>query len=556
MSRRVCLQVRFLLRRCSALAVATAAPASSFSSLAVTKGSTLHCTSRQLLKAAPPWTGRSTPARPLTSRTHGGSNQDDDADGEFGDLTSSKRDISFQVSRLQVESALRAGEQEVRIPEFDGRYGGPSPVLRFHSNQVGANVPLEDRRCAATCLRTPGMLFGVFDGHGGHACAQAVSERLPYYVATAMMHESCLEDLEVAMETGRPVPPILQWYKHHGDYNYRDSAQLYVQHLRVYWQELLGNEEHGEGMSPADALRHAFLRLDADLSLEAQIPLANELMRNTAIQSAFAGTTACLALVNGNGVYVANAGDCRAVLGVEEEDGSWSALALSRDHTALDAAELERVRSQHPPSERRSVVVDERLLGMLIPLRAFGDVRFKWSRELQRSVLDKVLENSGATYHHEEELHLFQYAPPNYLTPPYLDACPEVTYHALRPRDRFLILASDGLWDELTNEEAVRLVGQHLSGVRVQAPVSTATHQRQLSLGQMQQLLLRRRARAAPARDENAATLLIRHALATNEYGELDPERLAAMMALPDDLARMYRDDITVTVVYFNTHTH
>lgn len=214
-----------------------------------------------------------------------------------------------------MESVLRANEQSVRVPEFDGR-GGLSPVLKFESNQLAANVPLEDRRCAATCLRTRGMLFGIFDGHGGHACAQAVSERLPYYVATAMMTESSLEDLEAAMETGRPVPPILQWFKHHNDYNYRDSAELYVQHLRVFWQELLASEEHGEGLTPPDALTYAFQRLDSDLSLEAQVPLASELMRSTAVQAAFAGSTACLAHVTTDGVYVANAGDCRAVLGV------------------------------------------------------------------------------------------------------------------------------------------------------------------------------------------------------------------------------------------------
>ena len=234
---------------------------------------------------------------------------------------------------------------------------------------------------------------------------------------------------------------------------------------------------------------------------------------------------------------------------VQDEDGSWSAVPLSRDHTALNPAELARVQGQHPPAERDTVVVDERLLGMLMPLRAFGDVRFKWSRELQQSVLE-----SGASCCDLEELHLFQYSPPYYLTPPYLDAVPEVTFHRLRPQDHFLILASDGLWDELGNEEAVRLVGQHLTGVHLQAPVSA--RDRQFSLGQMHQLLLRRRARSAPAMDLNVATHLIRHALSTNEYGELDQEKLAAMMALPDDLARMYRDDITVTVVYFNSNLH
>lgn len=97
-------------------------------------------------------------------------------------------------------------------------------------------------------LQSKGMLFGVFDGHGGWACAQAVSERLLYYIAVAMMPKLSLEVLEKCMENSRPVPPILQWYKHHADFNYRESASLYIDHLRVFWQELLDNEEHGQGL--------------------------------------------------------------------------------------------------------------------------------------------------------------------------------------------------------------------------------------------------------------------------------------------------------------------
>lgn len=96
-----------------------------------------------------------------------------------------------------------------------------------------------------------------------------------------------------------------------------------------------------------------------------------------------------------------------------------------------------------------------------MPLRGFGDVTFKWSLELQQSILSSL--ESGADL---DSLHMYQYTPPNYLTPPYLDVTPEITFHKLRPQDRFLILGTDGLWDELGNEEAVRLVGEHLSGIQ------------------------------------------------------------------------------------------
>ena len=55
-------------------------------------------------------------------------------------------------------------------------------------------------------------------------------------------------------------------------------------------------------------------------------------------------------------------------------------------------------------------------------------------------------------------------APPNYKTPPYLTALPEVTSHKLTPRDKFLVLGSDGLWDLMTPMQVIRLVGEHMSG--------------------------------------------------------------------------------------------
>ena len=109
------------------------------------------------------------------------------------------------------------------------------------------------------------------------------------------------------------------------------------------------------------------------------------------------------------------------------------------------------------------------LVGMqqvLMPLRAFGDVSFKWSRELQSSVLQSL--ESGVDL---DSLNMYHYTPPNYLTPPYLDATPEILYHKLRPQDRFLILGSDGLWDEMGSKQAVQLVGEHLSGIHLQVSV-------------------------------------------------------------------------------------
>ncbi|NXC46616.1 PDP2 phosphatase, partial [Penelope pileata] len=460
----------------------------------------------------------------------------------FRHTSTEEEEFSFQLSPSQINDVLRAGELSHKI-QYLNRKSAIS-VSKFESNQLASNAPIEDRRSAATCLQTRGMMFGVFDGHGGSACAQALSERLLHYIAVSLMSRQMLEEMELAVECMKPVMPILQLHKHPNDAAYREMTSQYFESLRVYWQHLLDLDTE-PGFSLEEAMISAFKRLDSDISLEAQAPQENELIRNTALQVAFSGATACVAHIDGVHLHVANAGDCRAILGVHEEDGTWSTLPLTRDHNAYDEAEIRRLKREHPRSEEKTLIVNDRLLGILMPSRAFGDVQLKWSKELQHS----VLENSCDV----EALNIYQYVPPNYHTPPYLTAEPEVTYHKLRGKDKFLIIASDGLWEMLSDEKVVNLVAGHLTELNVQKP--QLAFEKPVNLGYMHNLLLQRKNRGITSLDQNIATHLIRHAIGNNEYGEVDQEKLAAMLTLPEDLARMYRDDITVTVVYFNSET-
>lgn len=52
--------------------------------------------------------------------------------------------------------------------------------------------------------------------------------------------------------------------------------------------------------------------------------------------------------------------------------------------------------------------------------------------------------------------------------------------------------------------------------------------------------------------DQNTATHLLRHALGDDGYGAVAQNRLVKMLSLPPDLARRYRDDITITVIHLN----
>jgi serine/threonine protein phosphatase PrpC len=46
--------------------------------------------------------------------------------------------------------------------------------------------------------------------------------------------------------------------------------------------------------------------------------------------------------------------------------------------------------------------------------------------------------------------------------PPYVTAKPDVFMHKLDPADAFLVIATDGLWDRVTNDDAVEMVSQCL----------------------------------------------------------------------------------------------
>ena len=127
------------------------------------------------------------------------------------------------------------------------------------------------------------------------------------------------------------------------------------------------------------------------------------------LDSDVTGSTACVALVRQEFghkiVYVANVGDTRAVL-----SKSGAAERMSMDHKATDQSEIDRIR------KGGGIVMDDRVGGTLAVTRAFGD---------------HALKRDGVT------------------------AKPTINKHVLRPFDKFLVIASDGVWDVLSDQEAI-----------------------------------------------------------------------------------------------------
>ncbi|XP_015522396.1 protein phosphatase 1L [Neodiprion pinetum] len=132
-----------------------------------------------------------------------------------------------------------------------------------------------------------------------------------------------------------------------------------------------------------------------------------------------AGTTALIALLEGNKLIVANVGDSRGVMC----DGKGNAIPLSFDHKPQQRRESKRIKEAGGFVTFNGVW---RVAGILATSRALGDYPLK----------DKKL----------------VIADPDILTFDLSDHNP-----------MFLVLASDGLWDTFTNEEAVAFIKERIN---------------------------------------------------------------------------------------------
>ena len=123
-------------------------------------------------------------------------------------------------------------------------------------------------------------------------------------------------------------------------------------------------------------------------------------------------------------------------VGSLSENDTWVAKKLTVDHNTDNQAEVKRILEEHPGEQKRNIFRGDRLLGMLAPLRAFGDFRFKWSASVIKETIGNLLGHVAV--------------PEEYKTPPYLTVEPDVFAQKISPKDKFLVIGSDGLWDMMT----------------------------------------------------------------------------------------------------------
>lgn len=140
-------------------------------------------------------------------------------------------------------------------------------------------------------------------------------------------------------------------------------------------------------------------------------------------------------------LYVANLGDSRAVIGYLGRSNKIISEQLTKDHNACMEEVRQELRSLHPDDSHIVVMKHGvwRIKGIIQVSRSIGDAYLKRP--------EFSLDPSFPRFHLSEPIRR-----------PVLTAEPSMCTRVLQPSDKFLIFASDGLWEHLTNQQAVEIV--------------------------------------------------------------------------------------------------
>ncbi|KAL4318961.1 hypothetical protein GQ457_18G018480 [Hibiscus cannabinus] len=215
-------------------------------------------------------------------------------------------------------------------------------------------------------------------------------------------------------------------------------------------------------------------------------------------QIATVGSCCLTGIISGGTLYVANLGDSRAVLGrTVKATGEVLAIQLSAEHNACIESVRQELQSLHPDDPQ-------------IVLLKHNVWRVKGIIQISRSIGDVYLKK--AEFNREPLYPKFRLREP--FKRPILSADPSISVHQLQPHDQFVIFASDGLWEHLSNQEAVGIVQNH------------------------------------PRR--GIAKRLVKTAL--QEAAKKREMRYSDLKKIDRGVRRHFHDDITVVVVFFNSN--
>nr|GMD23969.1 probable protein phosphatase 2C 24 [Ipomoea batatas] len=321
------------------------------------------------------------------------------------------RKINF-VAGVTPSSSLPDAEKELKRPRLEFYYAPISGVCGDAvDNFVGSDVEEKGKVVVvkdfpSTILLTP-FTSNLLMEYPKFGMASVCGRRRNMEDAVAIHPRFC--------RTNRENEDELHYFAVYDGHGCSHVAFMCRERLHELVREELETKEDSEEWK--HAMERSFTRMDKEV-----IAWNKNLMRGSCrceLQTPecdAVGSTAVVAVITPLKIIIANCGDSRAVL-----CRNGKAIALSNDHKPDRPDELSRIEE----AGGRVIYWDgPRVLGVLAMSRAIGD---------------------------------------NYLKP-YVTCQPEVIVMDRTPEDECLILASDGLWDVVSNDTACSVAWTCLKG--------------------------------------------------------------------------------------------
>ncbi|WOL06385.1 hypothetical protein Cni_G15119 [Canna indica] len=254
-------------------------------------------------------------------------------------------------------------------------------------------------------LTKDAIFCGVFDGHGpyGHMVAKKVRDSLPLKLST-----------QWRARLNSPESPDLNGSVS-GSMNSEETVSIVIDNN---WGDYLDVDENEKVPEMYLPLKQSFLKAFKMMDKELKFHLA--------IDCFCSGTTAVTIIKQGQDLVIANIGDSRAIMGTRDKDNNLIAVQLTVDlkpNLPREAARIQQCKGrvfarQDEPEVARVWLPNNDSPGLAMA-RAFGDF---------------CLKDYG------------------------LISVPEISYRRLAENDEFIVLATDGVWDALSNQEVVDIV--------------------------------------------------------------------------------------------------
>ena len=260
------------------------------------------------------------------------------------------------------------------------------------------------------------FLFGICDGHGiqGHYVSNFIKNILPSYL-------NYIEIDNYISKKNKSLDSMLSSL-----YNKSENSSVKDIHIIKYFYDKFQ-------INPAEFsfIKNKFSEISKNLK-ESFYKIDNDLLKSKqSFDTEKSGSTVCVGILNSKNLILANIGDSRAILC--SYNNSWKSSQLTKDHKPKDKSEYKRIiASGGTVSRMINVEKNEEEIG---PYRVWDKTQDKGpGLAMSRSIGDGQAKNLGVL------------------------AEPDIFEYTLNEGDKFIVCASDGIWEYLSNDNVMNII--------------------------------------------------------------------------------------------------